>query len=792
MTTALNGDSAVFEPSNLTTPPAGSCAIPPPATEPAGGRTAGGAGAAEPLEIPYAVRWLVPKGERFANFDILNDNDTQLDYYRRFGHIYAVGIPTKKWRLVVVSDPELLDEVAGDEEQFGKPVEEINFFAQLKHSRGDGLSVIGDGERYERIRRVMLPWYAPSHQRTQLERMKEQARKLVAMWTTIPDDEPLEARAWMERYTLEVSGRGACSYNFGLLDGVGEPHPFAAAVPESTKESILRVAEPSPDFTLFAGRARRERKTRYRHHNEELLRTADALVRARMHTCPLGQQTDLLSRLVSVPDPETGECLDTDTVRDQILMHLSNGFNGPSITAAWILYVLATRPDVEEKLIAEIDAVSGGDPDYDLKYDDLMSLTYTTQVIKETLRVYPPLPVTIRRSLKDGTLGRYRVRRGDMILVGTLAAQRDPRYWGPEADRFDPEQFAMEKVVDRPRHAFIPFSIGKRQCMAQELTFMMLRVLLFEIYRRYRLRLAPGAMVVKNTVVSTKPAAVPVVRLPRQPDLRARMPAALRERPAAPDRTIGRDWGKPTEIPQTSAFSHLLIAYGSNFGSNKELAERFAQRGRFHGYTNEVLTLNELAESLLDGTEPWLLAIMTSTYTSNPPSNATAFKSWLDHTEPGTERWRNCRYLVWGLGNSQWNAFLAFPRYVHRKLSELGATPLTEFAYGDVGSPGWERLHQEWNTRVWPVMLELSGAQADGGGTARVAAEDDRRGRADPGGLEHRDGDVARPGRHRSTRPARPEDLDEHGRRPDHRGPRPCFLRTPGASSRQSARVTWR
>ncbi len=67
------------------------------------------------LDIPYAIRWLVPKGERFANFDILNDNDTQLEYYRRFGHIYAVGIPTKKWRLVV-SDPELLDDVAASRE----------------------------------------------------------------------------------------------------------------------------------------------------------------------------------------------------------------------------------------------------------------------------------------------------------------------------------------------------------------------------------------------------------------------------------------------------------------------------------------------------------------------------------------------------------------------------------------------------------------------------------------------------------------------------------------------------
>ena len=171
----------------------------------------------EPAEIPYAVRWLVPRGERFANFDILNDNDTQLDYYRRFGHIYAVGIPTKKWRLVVVSDPDLLDEVAGDEERFGKRVEEINFFAQLANSRGGGLSVIGDGAHYEQVRRVMLPWYSPAHQRTQLDRMKDQARKLVAAWAALPDDEPLDARAWMERYTLEVSGRGACAYDFGLL-----------------------------------------------------------------------------------------------------------------------------------------------------------------------------------------------------------------------------------------------------------------------------------------------------------------------------------------------------------------------------------------------------------------------------------------------------------------------------------------------------------------------------------------------------------------------------------------------
>jgi cytochrome P450 / NADPH-cytochrome P450 reductase len=721
MTTALRtgraGSSAPAAetlPRPAVPPPAVSPAVPPPEppVSPGGGQ----------IEIPYAIRWLVPKGERFANFGILNDNDTQLDYYRRFGHIYAVGVPAKKWRLVVVSDPELLDEVAENEEQFGKRVEEINFFAQLSNSRGSGISVIGDGEHYDQVRRVMLPWYAPSHQRTQLERMKDQARKLVAAWAAIPAGQPLDARAWMERYTLEVSGRGACAYNFGLLDGNGDPHPFAAAVPASTKESILRVAEPRPDFTVFAGRARRERAKAYRRHNEELFRTADALVRARVHTAPLGQQTDLLSRLLSTPDPETGQFLDHETVRDQILMHLSNGFNGPSITGAWLAYILATRPDVEEKFLAEIDGITGGDPDYDLQYDDLAALTYTTRVIKETLRIYPPLPVTIRRSLEDGTLGRYRIRKGDIILVGSLAAQRDPRYWGPDPDRFDPEQFAPEKVIDRPRHAMIPFSIGKRQCMAQEVTFMMLRVVLFEIGKHYRLQLEPGATVIKNTVVSTKPAAVPVVLLPRQRDGHPQAPAAVRGRPAAPPPAGAPDWGEPREIPGTSAYRHLVIAYGSNFGANKELAERFAERSNFYGYSSDVITLNELAEAR-PRTQPWLLVVMTSTYTSNPPSNAAAFKSWLERTEPGQPTWLNCRYLVWGLGNTQWNAFLAFPRYVQGKLSELGATPIADLAYADVGSPGWESQHADWNTRMWPVLLGLSGARPTAAAAARAAAE---------------------------------------------------------------------
>jgi cytochrome P450/NADPH-cytochrome P450 reductase len=114
---------------------------------------------------------------------------------------------------------------------------------------------------------------------------------------------------------------------------------------------------------------------------------------------------------------------------------------------------------------------------------------------------------------------------------------------------------------------------------------------------------------------------------------------------------------------------------------------------------------------------------MTPTYTSNPPANAIAFKAWLERTTPGSDGWRGCRYLVWGMGNSQWNAFLAFPRWVHSRLAELGATPLAEFAFADVSSPVWQQTHAAWGDEIWPRLLELSGARPTEAAAARVEAE---------------------------------------------------------------------
>src|SRR2546429_5015632 len=113
----------------------------------------------------------------------------------------------------------------------------------------------------------------------------------------------------------------------------------------------------------------------------------------------------------------------------------------------------------------------------------------------------------------------------------------------------------------------------------------LLRVVLFEIYRRYRLRLAPGATVVKNAVVTTKPAAVPVIRVPREVT-RPGPGAGLDARPSAgaikPDRSppSSPDWGQPMEIPPPSAYRHVVIAYGSNFGASRSEERRVGKECR--------------------------------------------------------------------------------------------------------------------------------------------------------------------------------------------------------------------
>ena len=190
-------------------------------------------------------------------------------------------------------------------------------------------------------------------------------------------------------------------------------------------------------------------------------------------------------------------------------------------------------------------------------------------------------------------------------------------------------------------------------------------------------------------------------RGPGRPDTADQNPPAA---PAAPAATAAAvpvvtapapqavpGWGQPTKIPRASAYRHLVIAYGSNFGANKELAERLAERSDFHGFSTEVITLNELADAP-PRTEPWLLVIMTSTYTSNPPSNAAAFKAQL--SAPGPAPPPGATAATWsGPPQQPMERVPHLPPLPARQAGRARRHAAGRPRYGDVGTPVWERLH---------------------------------------------------------------------------------------------------
>lgn len=114
-------------------------------------------------------------------------------------------------------------------------------------------------------------------------------------------------------------------------------------------------------------------------------------------------------------------------------------------------------------------------------------------ILNESLRLYPPAIATIRRAKADVDLGNYKILRGTELLIPILAVHHDRGLWGEDATEFNPARFA-EGVARAARHpmAFIPFGLGARTCIGQNLALMQAKLVLAIILQRFTFRLAPG------------------------------------------------------------------------------------------------------------------------------------------------------------------------------------------------------------------------------------------------------------------------------------------------------------
>lgn len=196
---------------------------------------------------------------------------------------------------------------------------------------------------------------------------------------------------------------------------------------------------------------------------------------------------DLLSMLLAAQD-EQGSGMDDAQLLDEVITLFAAGHETTSNALMWTWYLLSQHPNVMERLRDEVTDVLG---DRNPTLADLRELPYVEMVIKEAMRVYPPVyALNGRLANEDVEIVGHTIPKGSYVLVSTYGLHHDPRYF-EEPERFDPERFSAENEPSIPKYAYIPFGAGPRVCIGNSFAMMEAQLILATMVRQVELEILP-------------------------------------------------------------------------------------------------------------------------------------------------------------------------------------------------------------------------------------------------------------------------------------------------------------
>ena len=220
---------------------------------------------------------------------------------------------------------------------------------------------------------------------------------------------------------------------------------------------------------------------------------------------------DIMGELVRAYGDGAGEM--RRELRDQAITLFFAGFETTAIALAWTWLLLSRNPAAEARFHDELATVLGGRAPTP---EDLKSLTYTNQVIAESLRIYPPVYTLTRTAAADDQVCGHQVRRGDNIVIPIHALHHMADYWDEPA-AFCPERFAPGQLTDDQRGAYLPFSIGQRRCLGASFATVEMATVLAVAGQRVRLRHDPRTPVIPTPAVTQRPAGRLLMRVEARP-----------------------------------------------------------------------------------------------------------------------------------------------------------------------------------------------------------------------------------------------------------------------------------
>jgi cytochrome P450 len=335
-----------------------------------------------------------------------------------------------------------------------------------------------NGETWKRQRRIIDPAFEGGRLRDTFGAMWAASEAAVAR---------LERQAGQGIEIEEVTSHAAADVIFRTLFSIPIEHQVAARVFTRFREyqreqPILNLGAfvPLPRwFPRFFSRRTRETAA-------EIRALITGLVRERMRLIEAGTAPDdLATKIMTTSDPATGETFGVDEMVDQVAIFFLAGHETSASALAWTLYMMALYPEWQDKVAQEAQVLERCD------FALVAGLKISRDVFRETLRLYPPVPMMVREAACPERFRDRKVPKGSQIVLSPWHLHRHTRLWD-NPDGFDPDRWQTENGKTCARNAYIPFSAGARVCTGAGFAMIEGPLILSMILRRLRVERVEG------------------------------------------------------------------------------------------------------------------------------------------------------------------------------------------------------------------------------------------------------------------------------------------------------------
>jgi cytochrome P450 len=325
----------------------------------------------------------------------------------------------------------------------------------------DGL-LVTDGDFHDELRRKMAP---ALHKQMLSEYIKLMVRRTDQISADWDGDKAIDMLAAMRQIALLILTDALFAVDFS---------PDMAQMWPSILKT-LRYISPGL-WVLWPGMPRPGYRGALKKMDEYLFR----IIQERRQNDGGGK--DLLSQLVQTPG------MSDDLIRDQLLTMLIAGHDTSTALLAWSLYLLGRHPEVMRRAQDEIDAILGRKMP---ELESVNQIEFLDRVIKEVLRLYPPIHTGNRVAAKELEYQGYRIPAGQRVVYSIYLTQRMAEYW-PDPLRFDPQRFEPEQSRLRPHYAYLPFGGGPRNCIGLAFAQVEVKIVLARLLQKFCFEPASG------------------------------------------------------------------------------------------------------------------------------------------------------------------------------------------------------------------------------------------------------------------------------------------------------------